>query len=240
MRLTNENVLIASLMGGQAVKSLPRFTAVENEMSKHVIPAIPFLPFKNEEIINKENHDSIDAYTWMNDPQKSYDEQFFPLKIKKETDKFFYMLPWEPLISISARNIIAKRNVAKSGSKFIGTIKERFSTDDYEITITGAFYGQSMIGKYPNTYPRQDMRRLKEYLLSAKRLRVECEPLQILDINFIVIEEVSFPFTKGENVQAYEIKAVSDFDWDLIYQKPLKPRIESGDVEVISWNQDEL
>ena len=30
---------------------------------------------------------------------------------------------------------------------------------------------------------------------------------------------MSFPFTKGENVQAFEIRAVSDFPYNLIYKR---------------------
>ena len=48
---------------------------------------------------------------------------------------------------------------------------------------------------------------------------VYCEPLQLLGINRIVIEEMSFPFTKGENVQAYEISALSDFDFNLLLEE---------------------
>lgn len=240
IKITNENALIASLIGSQAVKSLPRFAAVENELAKRVTPPIPFLPIRNETGISTEPNQQTDGDIWMNDPVIPEDRQFFPFSFKKETEENYYLLPWEPLINISVRNIVAKRYVAKSGSKFIGTIKERFATDDFEITITGAFYGQSMVGKYPDTYPREDMERLRDYLLTPKRLQVKSEPLQILGINYLVIEEVNFPFTKGENVQAYEIKAVSDFDWSLFYQKPTRATLEIGDVEIIDWNQDEL
>lgn len=211
-------MLIASLMGSQVVKSLPRFAAVQNEMSKHVLPPIPFLPIKNEVNI-KEGEDFAEHENWLSDSPLSADQQFFPFSFRKESESQFYMLPWEPLINIKGQNIIAKRQVAKSGSKLIGSIKERFATDDYDITITGAFYGAKERGGVEETYPREHMERLRDYLLTAERLVVNCEPLQILDINYIVVEEMNFPFSKGQNVQAYEIKAVSDFDWNLIYQK---------------------
>ena len=239
MRLTNENILIASLLGSKAVKSLPRFASVQNELAKHVLPPIPFLPLQNVEGIAVSENNQTDGDIWMNDSPLSDDRQFFPFSFKKETEDQFYTLPWEPMISINARNIIAKRYVAKSGSELIGSIKERFSTDDFEITITGAFYGYSMIGKYPDTYPRVDMQRLREYLVTPKRLQVECEPLQILGINHIVIEEMNFPFTKGENVQAYEIKAVSDFDWDLVFKK-VRGQVETGELESEIQGEDEL
>lgn len=237
MRLTNENVLIGSLLGSKAVESIPRFAAVENHMAKHVMPPIPFLPIRNEEIIRTEESWQAVENVWMNDPEIPEEKQFFPFSFKRESEEQYYTLPWEPLVSISVRNIIAKRQVAKAGSKLIGSIKERFSTDDFEITITGAFYGQQMRGAYPETYPREDMERLRDYLLTPERLQVKSEPLQILGINYIAIEDVNFPFTKGENVQAYEIRAVSDFDWDLVYKK-VRGTIEESDIEVIDWYEE--
>lgn len=218
MRLTNENALIASLIGSKAIQSLPRFAAVQNEMAKHVLPPIPFLPIQNQDVIQVDNWGSGHEH-WMNVAPLDQSKQFFPFSFKKESEEQFYLLPWEPLISISAKNIIAKRYVAKSGGKMIGSIKERFATDDFQISITGALYGRKMIGNYEEAYPREDMQRLKDYLLTAERLEVLCEPLQLLGINYIVVEEMSFPFTKGEDVQAYEITAVSDFDWSLLYER---------------------
>ena len=46
--------------------------------------------------------------------------------------------------------------------------------------------------------------------------KVYNELLMILDIHEICIESISFPFVKGENVLAYEIKAISNFPYDLI------------------------
>lgn len=219
MKLTNENILIASLMGSKVVEQIPRFAALENELAKHVTPPIPFLPVKNELTIREPENNSSNLGIWENDPTIPEEKQFFPFSFKREDEENYYLLPWEPIINISARNIIAKRYVAKSGSKLIGSIKERFATDDFEITITGAFYGPKLYGPHPDTYPREDMEKLRDYLLTPKRLQVKSEPLQILGINYITVEEMNFPFTKGENVQAYEIRAISDFDWDLIYKK---------------------
>lgn len=228
MRLTNEDALMASLLGSQAVKSLPRFAAVQNEMAKHVLPPIPFLPIKNQESYQVDDW-GVEHPHWMNDAPIGEKDQFFPFSFEKESDGQPYLLPWEPLINVSAKNIIAKRYVAKAGSKLIGSIKERFSTDDYQITITGAFYGPKMRGKYEEVYPKKDMEKLRDYLLTAEKIRVYSEPLQLLGITHIVIEEVNFPFTKGEDVQAYEITAVSDFDWSLLYEKKIG-RVEVGEM----------
>lgn len=227
MKLSNESGLLASLMGNQVAKAIPRYAAIENEIGKHVIPPIRFLPLntKDVEISNPESNE--DQYEiWKGTAPTPEDQQFFPFTFYSEDEKIQYLLPWEPIINIEGGNIIAKRNVAKGGQNQFGSIKERWATDDYHITITGALYGDRLLGKSDVTYPREDMERLRSYLLRRNAIRITCEPLQILGINKIVIESMSFPFTKGENVQAYEIKALSDSDYKLIYER------KKGELEV--------
>lgn len=228
MKLTNENVLIGSLLGGQVVEQIPRFAKVENELAKRVLPPVRFLPLQNQKegFIQAEDYQGVE--TWLSDKKKDEDAQFFPFSFKKQNDENYWLLPWEPLINIEAKNIIAKRYVAKGGKSHIGSIKERWATDDYQITITGAFIGDQMLGKASQTYPRYEMEKLKDYLLTPEALEVKCELLQILGINKIVIESVNFPFTKGENVQAYEIKAVSDFPYQLLYEHKTRGKLEVG------------
>ena len=221
MEFTNENILLASLMGSKVVEQIPRFQAVQNEAAKHVLPPVRFLPIINQPVkvgypnYQVENNEDL---LWRNDPVISEDNQFFPFSFSVDGIEWF-LLPWEPMINIQGSNRIIKRNIAKAGKNPIGSIKERWSTDDYEITITGALYGDRMFGKAAQTYPRAEMAKLRDLLLTPKELHVLCEPLQILGINKIVIESMNFPFTKGENVQAYEIRAVSDFPYNLIYKR---------------------
>lgn len=218
MRFTNENMLIASLLGSKVVEQIPRFEKVENYLETHVGVPVPFLPIRNE-IVVRDAERFEDLESWNGPKPISQENQFFPFSFKKASESNWYLLPWEPMINIEAKNIIAKRYVAKQGKLNIGSIKERWSADDYDITITGTLFGMKERGKVEETYPRQDMERLRDYLLSGEALQVNCEPLQILNINRIVIETMNFPFTKGENVQAYEIKAVSDFEFNLLIEK---------------------
>src|SRR5690625_6876368 len=86
MRLTDENALLASLVGSKVVKSLPRFAAVQNELNKHVLPPIPFLPLQNEVHINEvDGFEAVEA--WKNDRKLSEEEQFFPFSFKRETEE---------------------------------------------------------------------------------------------------------------------------------------------------------
>ena len=229
MRISNENGLILSLMGGKIVEQLPRLEAVQNEIGKHVLPPVNFIPVSSNMDIIREPEYLPEMETWLNDNAPKEEDQFFPFSFRRSNDENWWLLPWEPLININVSNIIAKRYIAKAGKNQIGSIKERWSTDDYQITITGAFYGNQMLGKAAETYPRYEMERLRNYLLTAEAIKVKCEPLQILNINKIVIESVSFPFSKGENVQAYEIKAISDFPYDLIYKRK-KGTLVAGDL----------
>lgn len=220
-----------SLLGSKAIEQIPRFEAVENYIGKHVMPPLHFLPINSSDVRVREPERSGEFDTWMNDKAIPESDQFFPFSFRSTKDENWWLLPWEPIINISGSNIIAKRYIAKAGTNLIGSIKERWSTDDYELTITGAFYGDKMRGLAAETYPRYDMEKLRAYFLSAEAIEVKCEPLQILGINKIVIEDVNFPFTKGENVQAYEIKAVSDFPYDLIYKRKKRPTLFVGNVE---------
>ncbi|WP_234111470.1 DUF6046 domain-containing protein [Chryseobacterium sp. R2A-55] len=231
MALTDQDILISSLMGSKVVEQIPRFAAVENEIVKHVLPPIRFLPIMNQPVnVGEVNYDEElnEELLWKNDKQISEDNQFFPFSFSADGNDWF-LLPWEPMINIEGGNIISKRRIAKAGKNMIGSIKERWSTDDYNITITGAFYGDKLLGKHAQTYPRYEMEKLRDFLLTPSALHVLCEPLQILNINKIVIESVNFPFTKGENVQAYEIKAVSDFPYNLIYKRK-KVTLDVGEI----------
>jgi len=214
MKLNQQDILYASLLGSQVTKSIPRFTAVQNELMKHVLPPINFLPIQNQEIGLKEVSTDVTADLWKADGPTAEDRQFFPFSFVGD-DGVRYLLPYEPLVSISGKNILVRRNVAKA-SGVIGSVKERWNQADYEITITGVLMGSIITGNVDDCYPREDFERLRDYMTKAKALTVYCEPLQLLGINKIAIEDFSFPFTKGENVQAYEIKAYSDFSYGLL------------------------
>lgn len=122
-----------------------------------------------------------------------------------------WMFPIEPLISISGKNVIVKRNVAKSERR--GTVKERWAQDDYAINIQGKFVHDEL-----NTYPENDVQKLTYYIKQKQALYVKNELLALLDIRMIVIENYSFPFSKGENIQNFTIDAVSDDLYELFIE----------------------
>lgn len=177
------------------------------------IPA-PGLPFPERgKVSQPEPVEGFRAAQW---EQGQVQEGFFPLSLETESGKRFDF-PVEPLVSVSGKHKIARRQTAKKGEG-MGTIKEYWATDDWTISIKGLLYGPRITGSPQQTYPRMDLESLRDILLTPESLRVYCEPLQLLGINRLVIESFQFPFTKGENVQTYVIKAYSDFTPEILLE----------------------
>ena len=228
MEFNEKSILFAALLGSKVAQQIPRFETVQNEIGKRVLPPISLLPFKNNPVkINEPEGNFNPGELWMADAPKSESEQFFPFTfIDSETGEKF-LLPYEPMLSISSKNNIVKRTVAKIGSeeKQQGTVKERWSRDDFEIKITGVLIGSILTGDVSQCFPRNDFQKLRDILIKKKKWGIYCEPLQLLGINWIVVEEMNFPFTKGENVQAYEISAISDFEYSLLLDDKDVPNV---------------
>jgi hypothetical protein len=216
--LDSRDILFAGLMGSQAVGLIQRSNIVQNELSKRVLPPIPFLPLKNESEIAKGQSFSFDN-NWQTNESVPEGSQFFPLSFSFTEGGQKWLFPFEPMINISSGNNIIKRNVAKQGEKLIGTIKERWSRKDFEIQVTGVLMGSMLKGLPEDTFPREQMERLFEFLKHSKEFFIYCHPLEILGITKVVVEDYSFPFTKGENVQAYDLKLTSDFAYNLLIKE---------------------
>ena len=119
------------------------------------------------------------------------------------------LLPVDPLVSVSEKNIIARRYVAKSERR--GSIKERWSMDDYEITISGVLMTDA-----DNTLAHY-IQQLRHYCEAKESVVVVCDMLNSLyDVTRVSIESCDYPFTKGEENQMFTIKAYSDDLYDLL------------------------
>lgn len=132
-----------------------------------------------------------------------------PLKLRRSSDREWFTFPVEPLVSISGKNIITRRTVAKSKEK--GTIKERWSQDDYDITIQG-IVTEADQEKYPKGY----IKSLLELFNERQAVEVDQNILFIFGIKCLAIESASFPHTKGLGNQNFEIKAYSDTPMELL------------------------
>lgn len=121
-----------------------------------------------------------------------------------------WLLPMEPMITLSGRHLIKRRQVNKG--KIRGSIKERWAQDDYSVTIEGVLIGQD------GRYPEEDVARLRSFC-EAARVQVLSPLLEIFGISRIVIESWDFPFTAGACNQNYSIKAYSDDIYKLLISK---------------------
>lgn len=133
-----------------------------------------------------------------------------PLEIKTDGGDW-WLLPFEPLVSVDGGNTVIKRRISKGDVR--GTVKERWTQDDYSISIEGVLMNTDSA-----SYPTGDVRRLRT-LCEAARLQVSCPLFEIFSISQIVVESFSFPFTAGVQNQAYTIKAVSDDIYRLLLKK---------------------
>ncbi|MDR0603584.1 MAG: DUF6046 domain-containing protein [Bacteroidales bacterium] len=135
-----------------------------------------------------------------------------PLSIKWEDESTWFDFPLDPVISISGKNNIIKRNVLKINNigNRRGSIKEIWSQDDYEIEIAGLLIGTE------GQFPEDALYQLRIYLEARKPLEVVGELFSLFNISKIAIESYSLPFTKSKENQMYNIKAVSDDAFDLL------------------------
>lgn len=132
----------------------------------------------------------------------------FPLEISLVDQEDWWLVPIEPLITLTGRNIIVRRQVSKG--KIRGSIKERWTQDDYQAKIEGA-----LMDLKRDDYPRDDVQKLRNFCEAAK-LKVRCPLFEIFSINQIVVESYDFPFTKGIQNQQYTINAYSDDTYKLL------------------------
>ena len=124
-----------------------------------------------------------------------------PLSLKlEEPGAREWLLPLEPMISITGKHIIKRRQVNKGLVR--GSIKERWAQDDYEVTIEGVLIGTD------GQYPEADVARLKNFC-EAAAVNALSPLLEIFGISRLVIESWEMPFTAGQANQNYTIKAYS-------------------------------
>ncbi len=173
---------------------------------------IPFLP-----VAITQNNDKIqENILWQSDKPLGRDQQYFPFGFKKLNEADIFYLPYEPMIDIQGGNTIIRRYAAKPNGKVIGSIKERWNQKDYEITIRGFLMESITKGDVQQCYPIEDFNKLKDYMICGESIKVFCPPLEMLGIHEVVVSDFSYPFTRGENVQAYEIKCYSNLSTDLL------------------------
>lgn len=112
-------------------------------------------------------------------------------------------LPVDPLVSISLANTVVCRNVAKGNIQ--GTIKEKWNSADYDITIAGVI-GSDFIKSVADYV--QDLLTIAQADESVKIISPYIN--DIYNITRIAITDIDLPFTQGEDFQQFTIKGKSD------------------------------
>ena len=134
-----------------------------------------------------------------------------PLRFQlEESGAKEWLFPIEPMISLNGQNILVRRHVSKGTIK--GSIKERWTQDDYTVRIEGILMSRD--GKYPD----EDVATLKNFC-EAGHVKALCPLLEIFGINQLAIESWDIPFTTGLTNQNYTITAYSDDIYKLLLSR---------------------
>lgn len=134
-----------------------------------------------------------------------------PVRLKlEEPDAEEWLLPIEPMVSVTGQNIITRRRVNKGRVK--GSIKERWTEDDYSVTIEGILMGSD------GNYPTADVAKMRKFC-EAGRVFILNPLLEIFGISHIVIEKWDIPFTSGNENQNYTLSGYSDDIYKLLLSR---------------------
>lgn len=134
-----------------------------------------------------------------------YDNKIVPVTLLLPSTNKSFTLPLDPLVSISGKNDIVCRNVARSDGEVRGSIKEKWRTSDWNITIAGVLIAGQ------DTSIDQLVDRLRQYIEADENIKIICPYINDgYRIDRIIIESYDFPFTKGEENQTYTLKCKSD------------------------------
>lgn len=112
-----------------------------------------------------------------------------------------WLLPMEPMVSVNGQHIMVRRQVSKGTVR--GSIKERWTQDDYTIHIEGILMSRD------GSYPKDDVKKLRQYC-EAGKLEALCPLLEVFGIRYIAVSTWDMPFTSGTANQNYTIEAYSD------------------------------
>ena len=195
------------------------FIHEEMNLAKHVTNALGYaqpmvLPFKDIVIvsgkqINVSSNPAVEAKA--REGLANLGDNFFQCPLSFMIDGVEWRLPVDPLVSVSGKNVIKRRYVAKSSNR--GSIKECWSQDDYDLNISGVIIAEDAV-------------KLAEHLSNLRKVCNMAESVEIVSeflnnpstfgINRIAIESYDFPFTKGLENQSFTIKAYSDDSYMLL------------------------
>ena len=165
------------------------------------------IPFRNGIKKNKLGQDMVWPLTLAPDDGTA----ITPRKGLDLNDAGDWTLPLEPIINIRGGQRVIRRYPSRSTHS--GSVKERWSSDDYTIAIKGILLNFS-----GHDYPEDQVATLRE-LLEATQLAVSSPLLTgVFGIQRIVIKDFDLAYETGENFQAFRINAWSDQLFDALVE----------------------
>ena len=134
-----------------------------------------------------------------------------PLRFQlEESGAREWLFPIEPMISLNGQNLLVRRHVSKGTIK--GSIKERWTQDDYTVRIEG------ILMSHDGKYPEKDVAMLRNFC-EAGHVKALCPLLEAFGISQLAIESWDIPFTTGVANQNYTITAYSDDIYKLLLSR---------------------
>ena len=132
-----------------------------------------------------------------------------PVRIGLKKDgSDLWTLPLEPIVTVKGSKTIVRRNIAKAHGT--GTVKEAWSMDDYEVTVSGLFQSIEE-GKFPERY----VSKLQAFMKPMQPIVIHCKLLDVVGVNLLCVHSWDFPATSGIENQEYVFNAYSDQYFEL-------------------------
>jgi len=123
----------------------------------------------------------------------------------------------DPIVEIARQKNIIMTDI-QGGD---GTVKEFISKGDYAVTIRGILASDPMAGDYARRYPTREVQALQEVLELDEDIPVSGRLFKLFGIRNLVIRDHSWPPLPGfTNLQAYELRCVSNKPIELVLNRP--------------------
>lgn len=166
------------------------------------------IPFQTVPTVGKAERGEVSTYG----PILNLSQVYLSLSGVVDGQQKKYVFRLDPIIAVSGKNIITRRYVAKmrvqrEGEATLrnGSVKESWSQDDYDITISGVLIGDNA------EELNEQVQDLQSILVCGESLAVVNDLLNDgYGITHLVVDSFQFPHTKGLRNQAYTIKCYSD------------------------------
>ena len=94
-----------------------------------------------------------------------------------------------------------------------GTIKEYICNGDYDISISVGIVAVDSNGQIVDEYPKEGIRKIREFLDENKAVDVTSVFLSIFGIGRMVVTRFSLKQETASNRQTIEVRALSDEDY---------------------------